>query len=116
MWATRITNSFATLSSWIALDVIPEFLLYYRVRDDGRRQTSRRYHSHTRVLRNYETRLREIGMAGLATFAMGVHNHLVGKDSPQSPGLDYRPESNQAVTMDSRKRRPMTSSTTLPMR
>jgi glycosyltransferase involved in cell wall biosynthesis len=70
------------------LDVLPEFLLFYRTRDDGMLRTNDLYENKARVLRVYEERLREIGMGGLAELAAGVSERAGIMQPYTSPNVD----------------------------
>lgn len=61
------------------LDVIPEFLLFYRYRPESMNHTTDAYLNHMRVLRHYEERLRQVRLEGLATFALGIHGRLADR-------------------------------------
>lgn len=68
-----------------ALDVIPDYLLYYRIRDDGMFRTNDLYENKMRVLRVYEERLRQVGLEGLASFAAGAYARAESGTSPEAP-------------------------------
>lgn len=55
------------------LDVVPEFLLHYRIRDDGMFRTNDLYENQRRILRVYERELQRVGLSGLALFATGLY-------------------------------------------
>jgi glycosyltransferase involved in cell wall biosynthesis len=57
----------------MALDVLPEFLLYYRTRENSMFRTNNLYENKLRVLRVYEEHLRSVGLGGIAEFAAGVY-------------------------------------------
>jgi GT2 family glycosyltransferase/SAM-dependent methyltransferase len=55
------------------LDIIPEFLLYYRERRDSRLRTTDMYLNEMRVLRHYQERLREVGLEDVAPLLVGLN-------------------------------------------
>ncbi len=70
------------------LDVIPEFLLYYRERDDSRLRTTDAFLNDTRVVRHYQERLREVGLAELTPLVIGLHHRVrAGYGIPASDNL-----------------------------
>lgn len=54
------------------LDVLPELLLYYRVRDGGNFRTGDQFENQLRIVRMYDERLQQAGLPGLAAFAVGA--------------------------------------------
>lgn len=71
------------------LDVIPEFLLYYREREDSRLRTTDGYQNDSRVVRHYRERLREVGLADLVPLIVGQHYRIrdgYGKPAPHDLG------------------------------
>lgn len=58
------------------LDVIPECLLFYRIRDNGMFRTNDLYENKVRVLRVYEERLKHVGLDGLAELTAGMHQFI----------------------------------------
>jgi glycosyltransferase involved in cell wall biosynthesis len=70
------------------LDVIPEFLLFYRERDDSRLRTTDTYLNDTRVVRHYQERLRSVGLAELTPLVIGLHHRVrAGYGIPASDDL-----------------------------
>lgn len=70
------------------LDVIPEYLAYYRVRDESMYRTTETFLNDARVLRQYEQQLRQVGLEGLATFTVGVYQRLKNHHSGISASND----------------------------
>jgi glycosyltransferase involved in cell wall biosynthesis len=64
------------------LDIIPEFLLFYRQRKDSRLRTTDPYLNHARVLRHYEEKLRQVGLEELAALVLGFHSRSQGAVPP----------------------------------
>ena len=54
------------------LDVVPEFLFYYRQRSGSRTKTMDFYLSEMRVLRNYEDELKKLGLRRLVSIVTGL--------------------------------------------
>ena len=54
------------------LDVIPEFLFFYRVRPESRLRTTVEYQNDERVLRQYRDRLQKLGLGGMASMMLGM--------------------------------------------
>lgn len=67
------------------LDVIPEFLVYYRYRDNSLIRSTEMYLNYMRVLRVYEERLSTAGMPGLAPYVAGAYNQIMSQQST-APG------------------------------
>ena len=55
------------------LDVIPDFLAQYRLRSDSRQRRTDQYLNDRRVVRHYEARLRQVGLADLASLVVGQY-------------------------------------------
>jgi hypothetical protein len=62
------------------LDVIPEYLLYYRQRPDSRLHTTDNYLSDRRVVRHYEARLKQVGLEGIAPLVVGQYYGIQTRD------------------------------------
>jgi hypothetical protein len=62
------------------LDVIPEYLLYYRQRSDSRLHTTDKYLSDRRVVRHYEARLKQVGLEGIAPLVVGQYYGIQTRD------------------------------------
>jgi len=71
---------FARLSlAGYRLDVIPEFLSYYRFRDNSLIRSTEMYLNYMRVLRVYEERFGTAGVPGLARYVAGAYNQVLGQ-------------------------------------
>jgi len=55
------------------VDIIPEYLFYYRYRDDSRLRSTELYLNDMRVLHAYQDKLHRFGMASLAPLVMGLN-------------------------------------------
>jgi hypothetical protein len=62
------------------LDVIPEYLLYYRQRANSWLRTSDNYLNDKRVVRHYAARLKEVGLESLAPVAVGQYYAIKQKE------------------------------------
>lgn len=84
------------------LDVIPEFLLYYREREDSRLRSTDLYLNESRVLRHYQKRLREVGLDDLAPLLLGFHDRartggFSRQDTPDVAGSDASSSGDSAL-------------------
>lgn len=77
------------------LDVVPEFLFFYRHREDSRLRTTDRYLNDARVLRHYEEKLRQVNLEELAPLALGFHYSL--QDAYNAQQADRRPAASADV-------------------
>lgn len=55
------------------LDVIPEYLFFYRHRTDSRLRTTEEFQNDARVLRVYEEKLRSLGLEDIAPMILTLH-------------------------------------------
>jgi len=71
------------------LDFIPEFLSYYRFRDNSLIRSTEMYLNYMRVLRVYEERFGTAGVPGLARYVAGAYNQVLGQQgaAPGGTGL-----------------------------
>lgn len=69
------------LAGW-KLDVLPEYLLYYRIRDEGMFRTNDLYENKARVLRAYERHLTSLGLGSIVGLAAGAYMRLQEIDGP----------------------------------
>lgn len=67
------------------LDVVPEYLLYYRVRDEGMFRTNDLHENRARILRTYERKLQQLGFPGLASLAAGLYRQQDAQNSQLIP-------------------------------
>jgi len=58
------------------IDAVPEYLLFYRHRENSRLREIDLYDSETRILRLYEERLKAVGLEDVAPLVMGLSYHL----------------------------------------
>ncbi|MBK8020101.1 MAG: glycosyltransferase [Chloroflexi bacterium] len=72
------------------LDVIPEFLFYYRYRETSRLRTTSHYLNESRILRNYEAILAKVGMEDIAPLILGLkyRTRELVPGSPAQPAQD----------------------------
>lgn len=55
------------------LDVVPEFLFFYRVTNDGLTQTTDEYRNRLRIQRNYTRLLKQVDLPELVPYVIGMH-------------------------------------------
>lgn len=67
-----------------SLDALPDYLLYYRVRDEGMFRTNDLYENRARILRTYERKLQQLGFPGLATLAAGLFQQRDANTNPSA--------------------------------
>jgi glycosyltransferase involved in cell wall biosynthesis len=66
------------------LDVIPEYLLYYRQRRNSWLRSSDNYLNDKRVVRHYTAKLKEVGLEGLAPITVGQYYAIKEREGVQS--------------------------------
>lgn len=67
------------------LDVIPEFLFFYRHREASRLRTTSHFQNEQRVLRNYEAALTPLGLEDIAPLLLGLKYRARQADQPPPP-------------------------------
>ena len=73
------------------LDVVPEFLCYYRLVPGSRTARMDPHSSQLRVLRHYENVLSRVGLKRLAAIASGLKGPAFDRQQPQ-PGTPLDPD------------------------
>jgi glycosyltransferase involved in cell wall biosynthesis len=71
------------------LDVIPEYLVYDRIRHDGHGRSTEMYLTYMRVLRVYDEHLSQVGLSGLAEYVAGAYNQVI-RQVPEASGEDMQ--------------------------